>query len=66
MANTTGKILIDVSDNKDLIQLLDKYRTSLGWTWKRLFLIGVAEVIAKNGDNPDLVLDVVNHLGINR
>lgn len=66
MANNAGKVLIDLSDNAELMQLLNQYRLSLGWTWKRAFLIGMAELITKNGDNPNLVVDIAEHLGVNK
>lgn len=33
-----------------------------GIKMKRAFLIGIAEFINKNGDNPDLVLDIANYI----
>lgn len=50
----------------NLVDMLDEYRVAMGWTWKRLMLVGLAEAIAKQGDNPDLVVEVVNYLGSKR
>jgi hypothetical protein len=49
-------------DEQELYALLDQYRRSIGWTWKRFLLIGVAEAIAKQGDNPDIVLEIAKYL----
>lgn len=46
----------------DLPDMLDKYRRSLGWTWKRVFLIGFADIVAKQGDNPELVVEIADYL----
>lgn len=53
-------------DDPELYGMINKYRISLGWTWKRLFLIGVAETIAKQGNNPDLVIRIADYLGTRR
>jgi hypothetical protein len=66
MANNVGKISIDLSDNPELVQMLDQYRVSLGWTWKRTLLISMADLIGKNGDNPNLVVEVADYLGVNK
>lgn len=49
-------------DEAELVEVLNTYRVSLGWTWKRLVLIGIAEAIAKQGDNPNLALEIANFL----
>jgi hypothetical protein len=46
----------------ELMDALNRYRRSLGWTWKRMMIVGLAEAAAKQGDNPELVLALVNHL----
>lgn len=51
-----------VEDELQLAEMLDAYRKSLGWTWKRFFLVGVGEAIGSNKDNPDLVMAVVDYL----
>ena len=50
----------------ELYDVINKYRISLGWTWKRLVMVGWAEAIAKQGDNPDLVLKIVELLEARR
>lgn len=45
-----------------LFENLNKYRKSIGLSWKRILLTGFADIIARNGDNPDLVIQIVNHL----
>jgi hypothetical protein len=42
--------------------LLDKYRRSLGWTWKRFVLVGIASVISSHDDNPDLVMAIADFI----
>lgn len=54
--------IIFTDDEEQLADLLNQYRVSLGWTWKRLVLIGIAEAIGKQGDNPDLVLHIADYL----
>ena len=55
-----------LEDSEALYEALNLYRKRLGWTWKRLILVGVAETIAKQGDNPDLVLAIVDYLDTRR
>lgn len=55
-------ISVEFNDNPELLDMIDKYRRLLGWTWKRLFLVGVANSIAKQGDNPDLVVAIADYL----
>lgn len=59
-------ISIDFRSDPELFELLNKYRVSTGWTWKRLILIGIAEAVSKNKDNPDLALAVVDYLNGDR
>lgn len=54
--------VLDFRDDPELFVLVNQYRKQTGWTWKRLFLIGVAETIAKQGDNPDLVMRLADYL----
>lgn len=57
--------LIDLGaddDAHELMNQLDKYRKLLGWSRKYMYLIGMAHVISKNGDNPDLVVRIANYL----
>lgn len=54
--------LLNFEDDPELFGMLDRYRRLLGWTWKRAFLVGFANTIAKNGDNPDLVLRIADYL----
>ena len=54
--------IIFTNDEEELFTLLNQYRVSLGWTWKRLVLIGIAESIGKQGDNPDLVMAIADYL----
>jgi hypothetical protein len=46
----------------ELMGLLNQYRVSMGWTWKRFFLYGIAASIEKNGRNEDLLLKIVETL----
>jgi hypothetical protein len=58
-------LILDLGgDDKDfeLLAQLDKYRKLLGWSRKYFFLVGVAEFIAKKGDNPDLVIAIADYL----
>lgn len=47
---------------RELLDNLNKYINLLGWTKKRMFLMGCAMVIGKNGDNPDLVMQISRYL----
>lgn len=64
MAATRGKTINIPFEygEEELISMLNRYRISLGWSWKRFFLVGIAEAIGKQGDNPDLVLEIANYL----
>lgn len=55
-------VIMNFSDDEELLELLNKYRKSVGWTWKRAFLVGFANTIAKNGDNPELVVKIADYL----
>ena len=46
----------------DLKDRIDQYRTSLGWSRKYAYLMGVAMLISKNEDNPGLVVDIADYL----
>ena len=57
--------LIDLGadDNAhELMNQLDSYRKLLGWSRKHMYLMGMAYVIGKNGDNPELVVRIANYL----
>lgn len=57
-----GVVILDFKTDLELHDMINRYRRSLGWTWKRLMLVGAAEAIVKQGDNPDLILKIVNYL----
>lgn len=46
----------------ELNEALNKYRVSMGWTWKRFFLYGVASSIERNGRNDELLLLIAKYL----
>lgn len=57
--------VIDLGADKDAHELMyqmDKYRKLLGWSRKRVYLMGMAHIISNNGDNPDLVVRIANFL----
>ena len=57
--------LIDLGaddDAHELMYQMDKYRKLLGWSRKRVYLMGMAHIISNNGDNPDLVVRIANYL----
>lgn len=54
--------VIHMMDDAELFFALDEYRRSLGFTWKRFCLYGVAATISKNNDNPDLVIQIADYL----
>lgn len=47
---------------KDLKHNLDTYIDLTGWSRKRFLLIAVAEYIKERGDNPELVMQIAEHL----
>jgi hypothetical protein len=53
-------------DDEALYDALNSYRISMGISWPRFFLTGVAEKIATNGDNPDLAIKLVDYLSTRR
>lgn len=59
-------VILNFNDDPEMFELLNRYRKSIGWTWKRSFLMGFANTIAKNGDNPDLVVKIADYLEVNR
>lgn len=66
MSETTQGVQLNFRDDKELYELLTRYKNSMGWTWKRFFLVGVAESLAKQSENPDLVVRIVNYLDVRR
>lgn len=48
--------------DEELFEVLNQYRISMGWTWKRMFLYGIAATIDKNGRNDDLLLLIADTL----
>ena len=66
MAETTQGVQLNFRDDPELYELINQYRKSLGWTWKRLFLTGSANSIIANGNNTDLVLRIADYLENNR
>lgn len=59
-------ILINFKDDPELFVILDEYRRALGWSWKRMFLMGFANTVARLGDNDDLVIRIADYLGARR
>ena len=49
-------------DDKALVAMIDQYIHLLGWTRKRLYLMGAAKIISENNDNPELVIEIVNYM----
>lgn len=48
--------------DEELIEAINKYRVSMGWTWNRIFLYGVAMSIQTQGKNDDLLLAIADYL----
>lgn len=62
-------IFIDLGqgdDAYDLKMALDEYLRLCGWSAKHAFLIGMASVIGKHGDNPDLVVKIADFIARGR
>lgn len=57
-----GGLSMEFTDAPQLFDMIDRYRRNLGWTWKRTFLVGFANTVAKQNDNPDLVIAIANYL----
>lgn len=55
-------VLLDMNDNPELFAQLDTYRKLKGWTWKRFMLVGIGESVARDGENPELALAIVEQL----
>ncbi len=55
-------VMVSFMDDPELYDLLDEYRRHLGWTWKRLVLVGFANTVARQDDNPDLVVRIADYL----
>ena len=58
-------ILIDFGssdEGKLLMDNLDEYIRLLGWSRKRMYLMGCAAVIGKNGDAPRLIEQIADYL----
>lgn len=54
--------MVALQFDEELIDALNKYRISMGWTWKRMFLYGLAATIDKDGQNDDLILKIAETL----
>lgn len=61
-SNKSKGFVLMFKDDPELYEQINKYRINLGWTWRRLFLIGIANIITKNEDNPNLVLHIADYL----
>lgn len=55
-------VLLDMQDDPELFDLINQYKRTLGWTWKRFWLIGIADAIIKQGDNPEIALKIADYL----
>ena len=62
MNKVTQGVQLNFRDDPELYDILNTYRKSRGITWKRLFLTGVAEAMAKQGENTDVVLRIVEYI----
>lgn len=49
-------------EDHSLKENIDRYVDLIGWSRKRFLLIAVAEYIKKQGDNPELVMQIAEHL----
>lgn len=57
-------INIIFEDNTDLYDAMNKYRINMGWTWKRLLLVGLANTL--KDENPDIVIAIADYLEARR
>lgn len=48
--------------DEELMEALNKYRINMGWTWKRMFLYGIAMSIQDKGMNEDLLVKIADTL----
>lgn len=62
MTEVSAGVQLNFSDDPELYSLLSRYKNMRGITWKRFFLIGVADALVKENENPDLVVRVVEYL----
>jgi len=47
----------------DVYTQVDRYVRLMGWSRKYVYLMGLAMIIEKNGDNPQLILSILDYLG---
>jgi len=60
-----ASFLIDMGQDQeahDLMEAVNRYTHLLGWSRKRMFLMGVARVISDNEDNPELIMQIADYL----
>lgn len=57
-----SKITLDLKDEPELFEALNKYRKASGWTWKWLILIGMARSVEMQKEHPDLIVKLADYL----
>jgi hypothetical protein len=63
------QINIDLGSSPESEQVADnirEYANLSNMSLKRLFMLGVADYIASRGDNPELVLSIIDYLQIDK
>lgn len=55
-------VLFELKDDPELFNVLNQYRISVGWTWKRFMLTGMANSVSKFNENPDLIVRIADYL----
>lgn len=58
----TPAFVVNLRKNPELYRLLAHYKRTHGYTWERIFLVGVANTIARQGDDPELVGMIADYL----
>lgn len=62
MDNKRTGISFNFNDDAELFAALNEYRQNMGITWKRMCLLGIAETIARSGENKDLAIAIANYI----
>lgn len=69
MSRPRATLLLDLGKDQADFEMLDKideFARLKGWSRKRIFLMGVAELMARDKTNPELLLNLVEYISRKR